>query len=341
MPAYQPPFTLTSEIVSLVAEISERLGRLSVQLDDENQLRLRRINRIRTVAGSLAIEGNTLNEEQITAILEGKRVIAPPREIQEAHNALAAYEQLPHWSPEKQPDLLAAHRLLMLGLIDSAGSYRHSGVGVMAGDKVLHMAPPANQVPRLMNELFAWLADTQQHPLIVSSVFHYEFEFIHPFADGNGRMGRLWQTLLLTQWQPLFANLPVESLVHQHQGDYYQAINKSTAQTDSAPFIAFMLTMIRDALHNSATPQVDHQVSPQVAAMLKALKGEMTREQLQTSLGLSDRKSFRQRYLLPALEAGWLEMTRPDKPQSRLQKYRLSAAGKAALAQLEQDYPQP
>lgn len=336
MPNYQPPYTLTSEVVSLVAEISERVGRLTVQFDQESQLRLRRINRIRTVAGSLAIEGNTLSEEQITAILDGKRVLAPPREIQEARNALAAYEQLPKWNPQHQADLLAAHRVLMLGLMDSVGSYRPGGVGVMAGDQVLHMAPPANQVPRLMNELFDWLNATDDHPLITSSVFHYEFEFIHPFADGNGRMGRLWQTLLLSRWKPLFANLPVESLVHQHQAEYYQAINRSTAQTNSTPFITFMLSMIRDALLNSATPQVGPQVTPQVAALLMAIKSDMSREQLQAALGLTDRKSFRERYLLPALAAHWIEMTIPDKPQSRLQKYRLSPSGKAKLAMIKQ-----
>lgn len=336
MADYQPPFTLTRDIVSLVAEIGEHVGRLSVQLEQESQLRLRRINRIRTVAGSLAIEGNTLSEAQITAILEGKRVIAPPREIQEARNALAAYEQLPGWNPLQQVDLLAAHRVLMLGLMEGAGSYRQGGVGVMASDKVLHMAPPANQVPRLMNELFGWLGATVDHPLIASAVFHYEFEFIHPFADGNGRMGRLWQTLLLSRWQPLFANLPVESLVHQHQAEYYQAINQCTAQTNSAPFIAFMLGMIRDALISCATPQVVPQVTPQVAALLRALNGEMSREQLQAALGLADRKSFRERYLLPALAARWIEMTVPTKPQSRLQRYRLSEVGKAVLGMTEQ-----
>lgn len=327
MPNYQPPFTLTSEIVSLVAEISERVGRLAVQLEQENQLRLRRGNRIRTVAGSLAIEGNTLSEAQITAILDGKRVIAPPREIQEARNALAAYEQLPEWNPLQQPDLLAAHRVLMLGLMDSAGAYRQGGVGVMAGDKVLHMAPPANQVPRLMNALFGWLAKTDDHPLIASSVFHYEFEFIHPFADGNGRMGRLWQTLLLSRWQPLFAHLPVESLVHQHQGEYYRAINQSTAQTNSTPFIGFMLAMIRDALTSSATPEVAPEVTPEVQKVLMALEGEMSSQELMVKLRLKDEKHFREYYRKPAIAAGMIEMTDPDKPRSSRQKYRLTPLG--------------
>lgn len=207
MADYQPPFTLTAASVSLVAEIGERIGRLAVQLDQQTQLRLRRVNRIRTIAGSLAIEGNTLSETQITAILDGKRVIAPPREILEARNALAAYEQMPDWNPRRQSHLLAAHRVLMLGLIDSAGAYRQGGVGVMAGEHLLHMAPAASQISSLMDDLFAWLSQTRDHPLIASTVFHYEFEFIHPFADGNGRIGRLWQTLLLSRWQALCTSI--------------------------------------------------------------------------------------------------------------------------------------
>lgn len=248
---YQPPFTLTSEIVSLVADIAEQIGRLSAQPDFGKDLRLRRINRIRTIAGSLAIEGNTLTEEQITAILDGKTVLAPPRELQEARNALAVYEKLQKWNPLTERDLLAAHKQLMRGLLDHPGVYRGGGVGVMAGGKVLHMAPQAARVPKLMTQLLDWLKSTDVHPLIASSVFHYEFEFIHPFADGNGRMGRLWQTLLLSRWQPAFAWLPVESLVHKQQAAYYQALNDSTAASDSAPFIRFMLGCILDAVRRA------------------------------------------------------------------------------------------
>ena len=262
---YQPPFTLTSEIVSLVADIAEQVGRLSAQPDSGLDLRLRRINRIRTVTGSLAIEGNTLSEAQITAILEGKTVLAPPRELQEARNALAVYERLGEWNAQDEGDLLTAHKQLMLGLLDHPGVYRHGGVGVMGDGKVLHMAPQANRVPRLMGQLFHWLSNTREHPLIASSVFHYEFEFIHPFADGNGRMGRLWQTLLLSRWQAAFAWLPVESLVHQQQSAYYQALNASTQMSDSAPFIRFMLSCILDAVSKtSAKTRAEAQVKMRV-----------------------------------------------------------------------------
>jgi Fic family protein len=326
MTKYQPPHSITSTIIHLIAQISEALGRLSV-LEDEKNLRLRRANRIRTIQGSLAIEGNTLSEKQITAILEGKRVIAPLKEIQEVRNAIKAYEQFETWKAASEKDLLKAHSILMTGLVDDAGSYRKGNVGVMNGDQVVHMAPPANKLKQLMGDLLSWLANNEEHPLIASSIFHYEFEFIHPFSDGNGRMGRLWQTLVLNQWNPLFANLPVESMVHENQSAYYQAINLSTIKTDSAPFIEFMLRMILNTIESSA-PQVTPQVTPQVNELLSTLKGEMSREQLQIALGLQDRKSFSERYLKPALNAGLIEMTIPDKPNSRLQKYRLTNTGK-------------
>ncbi|MQL48067.1 cell filamentation protein Fic [Photorhabdus khanii] len=327
---YQPPFSITVKMIQLVAEISENIGRLSTEQEQAKALRLRRINRIRTIHGSLAIEGNLLDTSQITAIIEGKRVIAPINEIQEARNAILAYEQLQHWHFTSEQNLQEAHSVLMKGLIDNAGRYRNSGVGVMNGEKVIHMAPQANRVSKLMADLFYWLNSTDIHPLIASCIFHYEFEFIHPFADGNGRMVRLWQTLILNQWNSLFEFIPVESLVYKHQADYYQAINLSTQQADCATFIEFMLSMIRDAILESthqATHQASHQVTHQVRQLIMALEGEMNREQLQLALGLKDRSSFRLRYLQPALEAGLIEMSHPEKPSSPLQGYRLTEKG--------------
>lgn len=329
---YQPPYTVTTAILNLVADISEVVGRLTILTDQGKALRLRRANRVRTIQGSLAIEGNTLSEAQITAILEGKRVIAPPREVQEVRNALAAYDRFETWRPGVEADMLDAHRILMAGLVDDAGSYRSAGVGVMAGSQVIHMAPPASRVPLLMADLFLWLGATKVHPLIASSVFHYEFEFIHPFADGNGRMGRLWQSLILARWNPLFADIPVESLVFEHQDEYYRAIQESTKVTDSAPFIDFMLRMILDTIVAS-TPQATPQVTPQVGALLEVLQSEMSREALQVALSLRDRKSFSERYLKPALVEGVIEMTLPEKVNSRLQRYRLTDRGRQWLFQ--------
>ncbi|BBA35121.1 filamentation induced by cAMP protein Fic [Methylocaldum marinum] len=201
----------------------------------------------------------------------------------------------------------------------------------MAGDQVIHMAPPADRVPQLMGGLFAWLAATDTHSLVASSVFHYEFEFIHPFANGNGRMGRLWQSLILARWNPLFADIPVESLIFEHQAEYYAALQESTRQTNSAPFISFMLRMILDTVTTS-TPEVAPEVTPEVR-LLSVLTGEMTRQQLKKALGLKDDEHFRKAYLLPALEAGFIEMAIPDKPRSSKQKYRLTDKGRQVMAQ--------
>ncbi len=252
---YLPPYTITSEILNLVATISEIVGRLAVVSDKKTNLRLRRINRIRTIHATLAIEGNTLTESQITAILENKPVIGSPREIQEVKNALPTYEQFDTWKPHSEKDLLQAHGMLMLGLIDEIGTYRSRSVGVVGAGKVIHLAPPASRVPQLIGQLFGWLKEADVHPLIAGSVFHYEFEFIHPFEDGNGRIGRLWQNLILAQWNPLFVSLPIESLVFDHQDEYYRSLQESNQNADFAPFIAFMLKMICEDVV-AFTPQV-------------------------------------------------------------------------------------
>ncbi|TMN98287.1 Fic family protein [Pseudoalteromonas sp. S558] len=257
MAKYAPPFTLSNKTLTLVAKIGESIGRLTVQQEQAQLLRLRKVNRMRTVQGSLAIEGSTLTQQQITAILDGKRIIAPPKEVQEAHNAINSYDALTQWQPTNPSDLLSAHLLMMVGLVNDAGMYRQEGVGVMSGEQVVHMAPQAERVPKLMAELLEWLESSDVHPLVASCVFHYEFEFIHPFSDGNGRVGRLWQMLILSKWHDVFINIPVESMVHQHQDDYYLAIRQSTQQTDSAPFIEFMLQMIFDAITEAKTSETE------------------------------------------------------------------------------------
>ena len=211
--SYQPPYTLTPLMLTQVAETVALLTRWSVAGEAALSPQLRRNNRIRTIQASLAIENNTLSIEQVTAVLEGKPVLGLPREIQEVRNAFAAYEQLPQWQAYSVADLLAAHGLLMAGLVDEAGVFRAGGVGIYNDQGLVHMAPPASRIAKLMDDLLAWLASVPVHPLIASCVFHYEFEFIHPFSDGNGRMGRLWQTLILSQWQPMLAYLPVESVI--------------------------------------------------------------------------------------------------------------------------------
>ena len=213
----------------------------------------------------------------------------------------------------------------MAGLLDAPGHYRRGGVAVAGAGEVHHIGPPADRVPHLMSDLLSWLSGTREHPLIASSAFHYEFEFIHPFEDGNGRMGRLWQTLILTRWKTLFADVPVESLIHARQSEYYDAIRESSARGESTPFIAYMLDTILAAI---LTSQESPQVTPQVERLLSVLEGEMSRQDILDALGLSDRKSLRQRYLSPALQRGYVEMTHPATPNARNQKYRLTPRGR-------------
>lgn len=244
---YCPPYEVSETAAAALAWICEDVGRRTVLRERQN-LRLRRVNRIRTIQGSLAIEGNTLTEKQISAVLEGKPVLAPPAEVQEVRNALNVYEEMPRLNPHAEEDLLRAHRILMAGLVDAPGRYRQTASGVMGKAGLVHVAPPADRVPFQIRQLLEWLKNTPAHPLLAGAVFHYEFEFIHPFVDGNGRMGRLWQSLILQRWNPLFADLPVESLIHARQAEYYQALNQSTRQSSCTPFIEFMLLTLQEAL---------------------------------------------------------------------------------------------
>ena len=252
MSRYQPPLTLTPRMLSLIAEISEQIGLLSAMDDRQQTPQLRRGNRIRTIQASLAIENNTLSIQQVTAVLAGQRVLGLPREIQEVRNAFAAYEAMADWQPSHRADLLEAHELLMKGLIDDSGQLRRSGVGIYRGEKLVHMAPPPSRVAHLIEDLLAWLGNSDWHPLITSCVFHYEFEFIHPFADGNGRMGRLWQTLILSQWRPVLAYLPVEAVIREQQDAYYAALSAADQQAEATPFVEFMLQALSLALAEAA-----------------------------------------------------------------------------------------
>ena len=249
---YKPPFTVSAKAINLIAKISSQLERYAIRMEQEDTLRLRRANRIKTIHSSLAIEGNTLSEGEVQAVLEGKKVVAPLKEIQEVKNAVKTYELYPKLNPFSIQDLLLAHGTMMSGLVDEAGMFRKGGVGVFDGDKPIHIAPPADRVRDLMSDLFGWLENADDHLLIRSCVFHYEFEFIHPFADGNGRIGRLWQSLILGRLNPIFEHLPVENMVYSNQQAYYHAINRSSDLGDSGPFIDFMLEEILNAL-------VDHQ----------------------------------------------------------------------------------
>lgn len=340
MGKYTPPFQQNTTVINLLAEICELVGRVEVTHRDIISVQLRRQNQIRSIHSSLQIEQNTLSLEQVTAILNGKRVLGPPHEIREVQNAAEAYALMQSLNPLSEDDLLKAHRLMMNSLVKEAGRFRSGGVGVMAGNQVIHMAPPAHLVPWQIKDLFTWYQESDLHPLVKSSIFHYEFEFIHPFADGNGRMGRMWHTLLLAQWKSFFAWLPIEELIAKRQQEYYKALQMADAVCDCACFVTMMLEVIRDVLqempHASDAAPVDRPSSDQVPTKLSPTEKELFREliaalgadtlsasQLMERMGLVHRPHFRQFYLVPALEKGIIERTIPDKPNSPRQRYRV------------------
>jgi Fic family protein len=249
----RPPYTLTSEILKLISEVSHKIGEVNASFITKQSPELRKRNRIRTIQASLAVEGNTLSIDQVTAIIENKRVLGPARDIKEVSNAIEVYKQLNKLNPFSEKNFLSAHKILMQGLIKNAGHYRNSGVGIVKGSQITHLAPPAGNVSSLMKDLFNYLKKSNELILIKSCVFHYEMEFIHPFADGNGRMGRLWQTLLLMQQYALFEFLPFETLISKHQKQYYQALSTSDKQGESTFFIEFMLKTIGNSLDELLT----------------------------------------------------------------------------------------
>jgi Fic family protein len=244
----KPPYTITSEILSLVSAISQKIGEANAKQIVRQNPKLRKQNKIKTIHSTLGIEGNTLTEKQITALIENKRVAGPEKDIKEVINALAVYKDLKSFRYSSEKDFLKSHKLLMTGLIEKPGNYRTKGVGIVKGSQVAHIAPPHHNVKFLMRDLFAYLKSDSDSSLIKSCVFHYEMEFIHPFIDGNGRMGRLWQTLILMNEFPLFEFLPFETLITKNQKDYYRALSASDKEGSSTKFITFMLKIIDEAL---------------------------------------------------------------------------------------------
>ena len=243
-----PPFKITNEILNFVYEIGELVGKISAEKEFEKNLTLRRENRIKTIYSSLAIEQNTLTLEQVTDVINGKRVLAPPKDIKEVQNAYEIYERLEELNENSVKDLLLAHKIMTSELIKESGRFRSKNAGVYQGDKLIHMGTLPEYISELINNLFLWLKKSEEHPLIKAAVFHYEFEFIHPFQDGNGRIGRLWHSLILSKWKKFFAWLPIESLVQKYQKEYYIAINNSNRDGESTEFILFMLNIIKETL---------------------------------------------------------------------------------------------
>lgn len=275
----KPPYDITAEILKYITSISEKIGEVNAKFLIKTNPILRKQNKIKTIHSSLSIEGNTLTVEQITAIIENKRVVGPEKDILEVLNALEVYKKLHQLKPEKEKDFLKVHQLLLQKLIKEPGKYRNQGVGIVKGSKLEHMAPPHEQVPYLMKNLFDYLKDKNELTLIKSCVFHYEMEFIHPFLDGNGRMGRLWQTLILMQDYPVFEFLPFETLISKNQKEYYEALSLSDQEGKSTRFIEYMLRII-DASLSELLENVTQKLTnkDRIQIFLENRKGEFTRK---------------------------------------------------------------
>lgn len=298
---YTPPFTMTEEITNLVIEIGEQVGVVVTYDTLQPNPKLRRESRIKSIHSSLAIEQNTLTLEQVTDVINGKTVLGPPQDIREVKNAYEAYERISALDPYSVKNLLLAHKIMMEGLVKEAGRFRSGNVGVYAGKQLIHAGSPANYVPDLMKQLFNWMKKSKLHPLIKSCIFHYEFEFIHPFADGNGRTGRLWQSLILQRWKDFFAWMPIETLIYAKQEGYYKALNASNTAGESTVFVSFMLEVIRDALKDvveSQNKRTDVGVNvgtnvgtneEKVRALLRQDR-KLTAKTLASTLGLTDRQ---------------------------------------------------
>jgi len=322
---YKPPYEINTSIINKVAIIMKMIGKFSSMNTLSSQPLLRKKNQIKSIHSSLAIENNQLSESQVKDLINGKLVIGPQKDILEVQNAIKVYEKIQDINPYTQKDLLRYHRLLMTSLVVDAGSYRKGQVGVFDDEKAIFMAPSADRVPSLMNQLYDYLNHYDENIFIKSCVFHYEFEFIHPFSDGNGRMGRLFQTCLLAKEEELFYYLPVESIIKKKQQAYYDAISKSNLEGSSNAFIEFMLDAIIETMNETIKQSNIEKgsLSIQAKKLLNVFEEGVpyTTIELMDKVGIKSRSSFKKNYLDPLLESGMIEMTIPNKPMSRNQRY--------------------
>ena len=324
---YKPPFTITNAILKYVASISEKLGKLNAVQGLENKPHLRKNNRIKSIHASLKIEANSLSLGQVRDVINGKLVLGEQKEIQEVKNAYAAYEKLAEIDPYSINDLKHYHGIMTRYLVDEAGEFRSSEEGVFSGERCIFMAPPARLVPQLMSNLFVWMKSAKDdvHPLILSSIFHYEFVFIHPFTDGNGRMARLWHTAMLAKWKPILEYIPIESQIEKFQEEYYDAISKCHMEGAATIFIEFMLSQI-DKILDEVSAQItgdNEQLPEHIQRLLSIMEYEVayTSKALMEKLGLKSKEGFRRNYLIPAIEMKLIRMTVPEQPRNRNQRY--------------------
>ena len=323
---YKPPFTITNSMLTKTISITEKLGKITSFNSLKRMPALRRNNQIKSIHSSLLIEANSLSINQVRDVIDGKPVIGPQKEIQEVKNAYRAYNMFEEFDGYSESDLLKAHSILTNLIEEDAGKYRNHGEGVFDGEKVIFVAPPEKMVPTLMHDLFEWLKnDKQTHILIKSCIFHYEFVFIHPFSDGNGRTARLWQNVLLTKWNQIFEYIPIESQIQKYQADYYKTIANCHSKGTSDEFIEFMLTMIDEILDeviDSINKEVSN-ISDQVNKLLSIMEPDtpLSANEIMARLGIKSKETLRNSYLNPAFDNGLIKMTLPDKPNSKNQKY--------------------
>lgn len=327
MSEYAPPFEITNKIISLLSEIAESLGKISTARELEVHPHLRRNNRIRSIHSSLAIEANSLSVDEVRGVIDGRTVLGSQTEIQEVKNAYRAYDEIGFFDPFSLSELKRLHGIMTYLTVNEAGKFRSGEEGVFDGDRCIFMAPPAHLVPQLTEDLFLWMNKEKNalHPLILSSVFHYEFVFIHPFSDGNGRMARLWQTAILSQWNPLFKYLPIESEIYAFQQEYYNTISLCHKNGNSTAFIEFMMTQILATIKNASQraelPSAESSICVQRLMSIMEYGVPYTANQLMAAVGIRSRDSFRKNYLSPAVKLGLVVMSIPDKPTSRNQTY--------------------
>lgn len=327
MDNYIPPFEINNIMLERISSIMKKIGKLDNYRNLNKMPVLRRNNRIKSIHSSLAIEANSLSFQQVKDIIDGKLVIGTQNEIQEVKNAYNAYKKIKDINPYSMEDLKKIHGILTFLLIEEAGEFRKGEEGVFDGDKCIFIAPKPAMVNELMKSLFHWMKENRSkiHPLILSSVFHYEFLFIHPFSDGNGRTARLWQNILLSKWEEIFEYVPIETEIKKYQEDYYRVIHECNQKWSATKFIEFMLKMIDETLEKlviSTSNQANY-ISVYVNRLLDIMEegAAMTTSQLMQQLGLKSRASFRKHYLLPAIENGLIKMTLPEKPTSKNQTY--------------------
>ena len=326
---YKPIYSLTPEMLDLVSQIMEALGQISGVGDLSKQPNLRRINRLRSIHSSTAIEGNTLTFEQVVSVINGKTVLAPRDEIQEIKQTFEAYKLLEEINPFDVKDMLRVHGVMMLALCDEAGKFRSKGVGVFDSDgRAVHVAPQPGNVSPLIHKLFDWLETEKVHDLIKSSIYHYEFEAIHPFNDGNGRMGRFWQSALLAKWKPIFAWIPIETVIRERQEEYYKAfIAVQNEGGNCNPFILFMLNAILQAVKNieADSEKFLRSQTSQIQKLMAIFENEhepLSAKDIADKLGLKSLAGLKRSYIEPALKLGLISMSNPDKPTSKHQRYR-------------------